>query len=80
MVTEDEKDFWFYPTAPTPTGDDKMILSMNRQFVHYNGGTDNSVAGNPIRGAVTAAIDVAIVSGALYLVASSAALISLSAF
>ena len=80
MITDDDKDFWFYPTAPAGTGDDTMVLSQNRQFLYFNQGTDNSVAGNPLRGSASEAMQILIVSGALALVASSAALISLATF
>ena len=80
MITDDDKDFWFYPTAPAGTGDGTMVLSQNRQFLYFNQGTDNSVAGNPLRGSKDSAMEILIVSGALSLIASSAALISLAAF
>ena len=80
MITEDDKDFWFYPVAPAGTGDDKMILSQNRQFLYFNQGTDNNTPGNPLRGSKDTAMEILIVSGALSLVASSAALISLAVF
>ena len=82
MITEDEKDFYFYPVAPAGTGDDEMYLTQGRQFVYFNydGGTNDSNAGNPIRGSLASTMTIPIVSGALSLAAVGAALAALTAF
>ena len=82
MITEDDKDFYFYPVAPAGTGDDEMYLTQGRQFVYFNydGGSNDSNAGNPIRGSIGATTTVAIVSGALSLAAAGATLTALAAF
>lgn len=73
MDTGDEYDFQFYPSSPTPSGDDKMTIGMGRAMVGLN---RSSTADFFQRGALLADVEVAITAGALTLVTTGAAAVA----
>ena len=55
-----------------------MILSLGRQFLYFN--YAGTAPGTPLKGRISSALEVAIVSGALALAGAGVALTTLTAF
>ena len=69
MDTGDEQDFQFYPLRDAGVNDDKMTIGMGRAMVGLN---RSSTADFFQRGSLLADTEIAIVAGALTLVATGA--------